>query len=56
MSVIVILTYPVITILLIIYMKMKKMDHMIGFTLFWGIVFSVLTLITEYMLSIYFSY
>lgn len=51
MNPIVIFIPPIISILLIIYAKMKKADHLMGFISFWGIIISVLTFITEYTLS-----
>lgn len=51
MNPIVIIIPPLISILLIIYAKMKKADHLMGFISFWGMIISVLTFITEYIFS-----
>lgn len=52
MNAIIIFTPLIISILLIIYAKMKKAEYLMGFISFFGIIISVLTFITEYMLFI----
>ncbi len=48
MNPIIIFTPPIISILLIIYAKIKKADHLMDFISFWGILISALTFIAEY--------